>query len=336
MTYTLGGGQKILLFAVTLAWLVSMLASAGCSSGVNEADTVKTIGVLQLIDKLDPMVDGLKQGLGELGYVEDQNVNFLYRNIHADTSLLDSYLKEMIEADVDVIVSVSDPPTMAAKTATDGTGIPVVFSVVSNPQETGLVASLSNPGGNLTGVMAGINLAAAKRLETLQRVDQGVKRVLLVYSSGKTSFPGIPEMLAAAPKLGIDLITAEVANADEAAKVYSDVQPGEIDAVFMPVDAPVVAATPALMELVKRDRIPIISPSGMRGNAVMSYGPDLKDMGVQMSAMVAKVLAGADPGTIPVELPRRQRLALYLGTAKEIGYEFSDEALSLADTLVEN
>ena len=211
MTYTLGGGRKVLLVAATLAWLVLVLASAGCSSDAKGADAVKTIGVLQLIDKLDPIVDGLKQGLGELGYVEGQNANFLYRNVHADTSLLDGYLKEMIEADVDVIVSVSDPPTMAAKTATDGTGIPVVFSVVSNPQDTGLVASLSKPGGNMTGVMAGINLAAGKRLETLQRIDPSVQRVLVVYSSGKTSFPGIPEMLAAAPKLGIELVTAEVA-----------------------------------------------------------------------------------------------------------------------------
>ena len=103
-------------------------------------------------------------------------------------------------------------------------------------------------------------------------------------------------MLAAAPKLGIELVTAEVANAEEAAKIYSDVRPGEIDAVFMPVDAPVVAANPALMELVKRDRIAVISPSGIRGNAVMSYGPDLKDMGVQMSVMVAKGAVRRGPG----------------------------------------
>ena len=336
MTYIMRGFWRVLLVVATVALLASALASAGCSSGANEAEAVKTIGVLQLIDKLDPIVDGLKQGLSDLGYVEGQNANYLYRNVHADTNLLDGYLKEMIEADVDLIVSVSDPPTMAAKPATGGTGIPVVFSVVSNPQDTGLVASLSHPGGNMTGVMAGINLAAAKRLETLQRVDPGVKRVLLVYSSDKTSFPGIREMLAAAPKLGIELVTAEVANAEEAAKIYSDVRPGEIDAVFMPVDAPVVAANPALMELVKRDRIAVISPSGIRGNAVMSYGPDLKDMGVQMSVMVAKVLYGADPGTLPVELPRRQRLVLYLKTADEIGYQFNDQALTLADALVKN
>ena len=336
MTRTLRGVRKVLLVVGTLALLAWVLASAGCSSGASAADPVKTIGVLQLIDKLDPVVVGLKQGLSELGYAEGQNASFLYRNVHADTSLLAGYLKEMIEADVDIIVSVSDPPTMAAKKATDGTGVPVVFTVVSNPQDTGLVAMLSNPGGNMTGVMAGINLSAGKRLETLRRVDPGVERVLVVYSSGKTSFPGIPEMRAAAPKLGIELVTAEVANTAEAAEVYSNVLPGEIDAVFMPIDAPVVAANPALMELVKRDRIPVISPGGIRGNAVMSYGPDPKDLGVQMSAMVAKVLGGTDPGKLPVELARLQRLVLYLKTAGEIGYEFSDEALSLADELVEN
>jgi putative ABC transport system substrate-binding protein len=168
----------------------------------------------------------------------------------------------------------------------------------------------------------------------LLRVDPDIERVLLVHSSGQTSFPGIAEMRDAAPKLGIDLVTVEVATAEEATEAFTSFAPGEIDAVFMPVDAVVKGADAALQELVNRDHIPIVSPSGIRGDSVMSYGPDLRDLGAQMGVMVAKVLNGADPGALPVELPRRQRLALFLVRAEEIGYEFSEEALSLADVVI--
>ena len=262
-----------ILAPLTLAILLS-----ACSSGSDDADEVKLVGVIQLIDALDPVVDGLKQGLGELEFVEGQNVSYMYRNVKGDTGLLQAYLKELTEADVDVIVSVSDPPTIAAKEATSGTGIPVIFTVVSNPADTGLVESLSAPGGSMSGTMAGINLAAAKRLDTLIRVDPGIKRVLIVHSSGKTSFPGISEMRDAAPKLGVDLLTVEVSTAEEAAAAFTSFAPGEIDAVFMPVDAVVKGANAALQYLVNRDHIPIVSPSGIRGDSVMSYGPDLRDL----------------------------------------------------------
>ena len=318
------------------ALLTLSITLGACNSSSDRVDEVKLVGVLQLINALDPIVDGLKQGLAELEFVEGQNISYMYRNVQGDTSLLEAYLNDLIEAKVDVIVALSDPPTAAAKAATNGTGIPVIFSVVSNPQETGLVGSLSAPGGNMSGTMAGINLTAAKRLETLARVDPNIERVLIVHSSGKTSFPGIREMKDAAPRLGVDLVTKEVSTAEEAAAAFASIQPGEIDAVFMPVDAVVKSADAALQKLVKRDHIPIVSPSGIRGNSVMSYGPDLRDLGVQMGVMVAKVLNGTDPATLPVELPRRQRLALFLGRATEIGYQFSDQALALADVLVEN
>ena len=94
--------------------------------------------------------------------------------------------------------------------------------------------------------MAGINLAAAKRLETLLRVDPNIKRVLIVHSTGKTSFPGIKEMRDAAPKLGVDLLTVEAATTEEATAAFASIAPGGIDAVFMPVDAVVKGADAAL------------------------------------------------------------------------------------------
>ena len=327
------GIRKFLLNLAILSCLG--LALAACNGAGGNSDRPKVVGVLQLIDVLDPVVIGLKEGLAELDFVEGQNIDYLYRNIKGDTSLLQGYLTEMIDAEVDVIVSISDPPTMAAKQATQGTSMPVIFTVVSNPLESGLVKSLSQPVANMTGVMAGINLAAAKRLELLLHVDPSIERVLVVYSEGKTSFPGIPEMREAAPKLGVELVAVEVPATEEAEAVFRGFAPGEIDAVFMPVDKPIAAASERLQQLIKRDRIPLISPSGVRGNSMMSYGPDLREMGAQMGVMVSKVLNGTAPGTLPVELPRVQKLTLFLGAAKEAGYVFSENALALADTLVE-
>ena len=149
------------------------------------------------------------------------------------------------------------------------------------------------------------------------------------------AFPGIREMREAAPKLGVELVTFEVPGTEEAKAAFQSFAPGEIDVVFMPVDKTVAAAGESLRQLIKHDRILLISPSGVRGNSMMSYSPDLRDLGAQMGVMVAKVLDGADPGTLPVELPRVQELSLFLGAAKEAGYEFSEDALALADVLVE-
>ena len=142
-------------------------------------------------------------------------------------------------------------------------------------------------------------------------------------------------MREAAPKLGVELVTVEVSGTEEAEAAFRSFAPGKIDAVFMPVDKTVAGADGSLQQLIKRDHILLISPSGVRGNSMMSYGPDLRDLGAQMSVMVAKVLDGADPAVLPVELPRVQKLTLFLGPAREAGYEFNEDALALADVLVQ-
>ena len=120
--------------ALAILALITLSIAGACNGRSDNADETKVVGVLQLIDALDPIVDGLKQGLTELDFVEGENIRYIYRNVKGDTSLLKGYLDELTEADVDVIVSLSDPPKVAAKAATSGTGIPVIFTVGATPR----------------------------------------------------------------------------------------------------------------------------------------------------------------------------------------------------------
>ena len=122
------------IFLSNLAILACLAVALGaCGGDGNKADERKVVGVLQLIDVPEPVVTGLKEGLAELDFVEGQDIEYLFRNIKGDTSLLEGYLKEMVDSDVDDIVSISDRPTMAAKRVAQQSGTPVIFTVVSNP-----------------------------------------------------------------------------------------------------------------------------------------------------------------------------------------------------------
>ncbi len=106
--------------------------------------------------------------------------------------------------------------------------------------------------------------------------------------------------------------------------------------MFIPPGPAVVWADESIRQLVRRDALPAIGLNDATPAMVMNYGPSMADVGAQAAEMVGQVLGGADPGDLPVELPSRQLLTLFLGRAADIGYEFSDEALSLADVLVED
>jgi len=319
-----------------LALLTLSISLGACKSSSDDADEVKTVGVLQISDKLDPKVNGLKEGLAELEFAEGENINYLYRTVNGDISLFEGYVKEMIDGEVDVIVAFSTKGAIAAQAAANGAEIPVIFNMESDPQAAGLVESLGRPGGNMSGVAGSHNLTGPKRLEMLLLAVPDIERILVVHSDTDTVLEGIELLREAALVRGTELVTIQVTSTEQTKAAYASIQLGEIDAVFIPADPIVISAGASLLQLVKRDGIPAMSLHDLGQGEVMSYGPQMRDVGAQLAVMVAKVLNGDDPGTMPVERPRRYWLTLYLGTAKRIGYEFSDTALSLADVLVEN
>ena len=311
---------------------LAFLAFTACT----ESNKPMKIGIFTYTEKLDVAVDGFKRALADLGYIDGDNIEYIYRNVEGDPSLSEDYLNELLEAEVDVILSISTPASVAAKAAASGTGTPVVFTLVGDPLAAGLVNDLTHPDQHISGVMGGSNLTAAKRLEVLVKVAPEVRRVLVVHTDEEGLLPGIDALRQAAPAMGIELLIIEVAGPEEAIAAYSHIEPAAVDAVFIPPDPAVVWADESLMQLVRRDALPAIGLNDTTPAMVMTFGPSITDLGSQAAEMVGQVLGGADPGDLPVELPSRQLLTLFLGRAADIGYEFSDEALSLADVLVQD
>lgn len=320
-----------------LTWIVWLLLSGpfvlpACSS--SSLNQNKTIGILQFTERLDAAVEGFKAGMTEEGYIEGQNITYLYRNAERDIDLLDSYTREMVNDGAELILAITTPAAVAAMEATRETDIPILFVMVSDPQSAGLVDSLTEPGGRITGVIDGGVQVAAKRLEILAQADPNIKRVLVVHSNTAALMQAIDDLRAVAPELGIELVLISVTSTEEAGAAYASIEPGEVDAVFVPSDSIVARADAALLQLVQRDCIPAIRGGGTDQASVLGYGPNITALGEQVAHMTAKVLSGILPANQPVETPCCFNLTVFLANAQKIGYEFNDEILQRADEII--
>ena len=312
-----------------ILYLLAGLTLIGCERNKTE---IKHVGILQFTSVLDTVVEDMKTSLEELGYEEGRNITYQYRNAQGDMGLLPRYIQELIDAEVDAVVAITTPAAVVAHGRAGK--IPVIFSLVSDPIAAGLVTDLTQPGGNITGIRDVGTVFAPKRLELLHEIDAGILKVLLVHSDTPGHQAGIEELRRAALTLGMTLETVQINTPEEASIAFDAISPGAIDAVLIPSDAVVIGAQDALTRLLQRDHIPSIGDDGMK-SAVITYGPPLAIYGPRTAVMVAKVLRGIAPGSLPVEMPGQGQLTLFLATAKQIGYSFPEEAFSLADTVVQ-
>ena len=312
-------------FLLTITLLIGACA--------DKPEPIKRVGILQFTSRLDLVVDNIKQGLAELGYKEDEQITYLYRNAEVNQDSLIFNVQELIDADLDLMIALTTPAAIVAEKYTKGLSIPVIFALVSDPIAAGLIESTGRPGGNVTGVMDAGSLVGPKRLEMLLEVDPAIKRVLVVHSGTPAFLPGIDSLRQAASLLNVALQTIEAASVAEVRAAYDGIAPGSIDAVFVPSDVLVMQGDDALFSLLRRDNIPSIGDHGA-GNTVIEYGSPLSNMGRQTAVMAAKVLKGADTVTMPIELPSQYQLKLSATMAEAIGYQFSTEAYQLANHIV--
>ena len=190
------------LMAVTLAGL--LLAACGTS----RPDTF-TIGVVNLSAGAEGALDGFKEGMAELGYVEGENVSYIYDGPVSATDALEPAVQKLVENDVDLVLSLTTPAAIRAKRAVEGTDTPVVFLLVYDPVSSGIVDSLIKPGGNLTGIRAGGHMP--KMMDWLQRVAPGTMRYFAPFNPQEpASVQALAELEKAAGPLGIELATPEV------------------------------------------------------------------------------------------------------------------------------
>ena len=275
------------------------------------------------------------QRLRELGWIEGRNVAIEYRWAEGRSERFTEIAAEFVRLKVDVIVTYATPPVIAAKQATSV--IPIVFAVAGDPVNTGLVASLARPGGNVTGLSVQQTELAGKRLELLREVVPGLRRLAIMGNADNpATVLEMGEAQAAARTLGLEVITFEIRRAEDIAPAFEALK-GRADALYVCNDPLVNTNRIRINTLALGARLPTVYNwrENVEAGGLMSYGANFLDMFRRTAELIDKVLRGAKPADIPVEQPTKFDLAINLTTAKALGLEVPPTLLARADEVIE-
>ena len=295
----------------------------------------KTVGVLLFsTPEGDANLAAFRRGLAELGYVEGRNITLLYRYADGKPERLPALAAELAALAPDLIFAMGGDVAPFARTATST--IPIVVAVSNDPVQAGLVASLARPGGNVTGVTFVSSDLAAKRLQLLKEAAPAVSRVAVLWNPDHVD-PEYRETRAAGRVLGVQIQSLEVR------------RPADFDAAFRAAadegaQALVVVSSRLMtfnrrrvIEFAARQRIPGVSGWGpwAEEGALMSYGPDLDAIVRRAAAHADRVLRGASPAQVPIELPTTHELVLNLRIAGALGLSIAPSLRAQANRIID-
>jgi putative ABC transport system substrate-binding protein len=282
-----------------------------------------------------PPLDGLRQGLDQLGYVEGRNLQLEYRFAEGQTVKFPVLAAELVQLPVEVIVTVGTPASLAAMRATKA--IPIIAQS-GDPIASGLAASLAHPGGNLTGMSSQATDVEGKRLQLLKELLPGLSRVGVLANPANpyTKF-ALENARRGAEILGLKLEAVELSTADAvdgALQALSLLRP---DAVLVIADPFLLGERTRIAEFTVKKRLPSMFTfhEHVLAGGLMSYATNYRDLFQRMAVVVDKVLKGANPGDLPIEQPTQFELTLNLRTARELGIEIPSSLLARADEVIE-
>jgi putative ABC transport system substrate-binding protein len=282
-----------------------------------------------------PMFAAFVQRLRELGWVEGRTVAIELRWGEGRNERFAEIAVEFVRLGVDVIVASGTANVVAAKQATSV--IPIVFAAAGNPVGSGLVASLAQPGGNLTGLSTQAVDLAGKRLEFLREAIPGTGRLAIMGNVGNPSIVlEMDELKAAARTLGFEIAALEIRKTEDIVPAFEALK-GRADALYVVTDALVTANRVRINTLALGARLPTMSgnPVFVEVGALMSYGPNSPALFRRAADYVDKILRGAKPGDLPVEQPTKFDLIINLVTAKALGLTIPPALLARADEVIE-
>jgi putative ABC transport system substrate-binding protein len=273
----------------------------------------------------------LREGLLKAGYAEGRNVAFDIRSAQGRLDLLPGLAAELVAAKVDVLVALYTPCARAAQQATHD--IPIV-AIVANPVETGIIASLSRPGGNITGVSLMAAEAHGKCVEVFGDMLPSVRKVAAL---GNASDPFMPLFLEkihlSAKAAGVEIVQATVRSADELEAAFASVMKDGAGALVMQGSLP--SRTVAGLALKQHMPAASFTRSFPEVGGLMSYGPNATDSFRRGVYFVIKILQGGKPAEIPAEQPTKFELVINLKTAKALGISVPATLLARADEVIE-
>jgi len=319
-----------------IAAVGGMAAALPIAARAQQAGKLPTVGYLSISSfRTGPRdIAAFLQRLRELGWIEGRTVTIAYGGAEGRSERVPEIAAEFVRLKVDVILT-SGGAVPAIRQVT--TAIPIVFGVAADPVGMGLVASLARPGGNVTGLSGQAPHLAGKRIEFLRQVLPDLRRLAIMGNVGyPASVAEMAEAQAAARRLGLEVVTAEIRRADNIEPTFETIK-GRADALYAGSDTVVNANRFRIAALALAARLP--TASGFREYAVagglMSYGPNLPDQYRRAAELVDKILRGAKPADIPVEQPTTFDLVINLVTAKTLGLTVPRMLLARADEAIE-
>ena len=300
----------------------------------------RRVGVLLAGAEDDPvlrsMTAALREQLEKLGWTEGRNVTLDYRWAAAESEQFPVLAKELLALQPDVIVSLTTTAALAIKRETNA--VPVVFVNVVDPIGSGLVASLARPGGNFTGFIHFDPAMAGKWLEMLKQVAPRLARVAVLYSP--KTLPSYAVYMraieAAAPSFAIRPMATPVSDDAEIQRAIDAFGHEPSGGMIVLPDATPVVHRRLIIARAAVNRLPTVYPFGffVRDGGLMSYGVDAADRYRQAASYVDRVLKGAKPSDLPVQMPTKFELTINLKTAQALGLTFPRELLLVADEVI--
>ena len=304
---------------------------------VTAQSNTRTIGFLAPGSRSShgPWVAAFVQRLAEIGWTEGRNVGIDYRWADGRLDLAARLAAELVQSRVDVIVTSGTAVVAAVKRAT--AEIPIVFAAAGDPVGTGLVASLSRPGGNVTGFSIQATDLAAKRLELLRAVVPSLARVgVLANVGGPAVMLALREVEDAARALRVELLRMEIRRGEDIAPAF-DALKGRAEALYVASDPLVDSHRQDIQALALASRLPSIygSREHVESGGLMSYGASFSDLFRRAAEVVDKILRGAKPADLPVEQPTKFELVVNTKTARQLRLAIPSSVLARADSLIQ-
>jgi putative ABC transport system substrate-binding protein len=278
----------------------------------------------------------VKQGLAEIGLVEDRNFVFEYRWADYHLELMPALAADLVRRGVSVIAAPSTAAVTAAKAATQT--IPIVFTSGIDPVGSGLVASLNRPGGNITGVTNLSNLLAAKRLQVLRELVPAASLfAILVNPNSPIAAFEKKELQAAAGVLGVRLLIVNADVPDEFSAAFATLAQQQASALLVTNDSLFNNRYGLLVDLAARHAIPTMyhyrAPTEAGG--LMSYSAEFADTYHRIGEYIGRILKGEKPGDLPVQQATKIELIINLKTAKTLGLTIPETLLATANEVIE-
>lgn len=313
---------KLTIAALLLISALMLTIISGCES------KKYVVGVVNPNDASWGAMHAFIKHMEELGYKEGNNITYIYAGNY---KTLKTDITDMVNQNVDMILTMTNPAAKMAKKVTKGMDVPVLF-ILFDPVDAGIINSIKQPAGNLTGIK--VRGSTQKSLEKLLQLKPGIKNIHVpIAFDTKAARQSLKDLRQAASKLKVTLTVAEVTNREELLQNLTQM-PEDIDAIFILRSILVSESVQDIVEAAKKRRIPTAAARGMYKQGVtITFGAEFNSMGAQASRLADKLLKGTKPRMIPIEACEYY-LGLNLKTASESGIEIPDELLNQADYII--